>query len=329
MSNAAKIANWFLEYPAVVFAIFYVYWLVTIPTAMITWGLILLGTYLVMAIVERFADNKSILFAAIVIIFLLAVPTTMYILLAISLLADYGIGSIASGFVLFMGSVVIVAATCRKFLSKTMWGRKIAFICTLPPMLLNVLFFSIYYPTIETTAFFQGGRYHIAYGMNDDVHSFQTFYKCNWFGFYCKSLYSSNGYRDAKFIIDEPYNEISLFENHGLRYTHGPQPRYYEGFPVESGGNIYELGWYCHQVSALDCEQVDYVLYQCDSDYTGCKPLPIRYTSYFDDYYLDLGKNEETDEILLFDNSNDTLDLIFTYGEHPRCYVEGCEILEK
>jgi len=41
--------------------------------------------------------------------------------------------------------------------------------------------------------------------------------------------------------------------------------------------------------------------------------------------------NEETDEISAYndwdDNPNRTL--IFTYGEHPRCYVEGCEILEE
>lgn len=317
---------WLLEYPAVIFVIFYAYWLILIPTAMIVWGLILLGAYLLMTILERFASNNSILFITIALTFLFAVPTTIYILLTISILVDYGVGNIL---VLLIGSVMIVASSYRKFLSRNMWGRKIAFICTFPLMLLNVLFFSIYYPTIENTVFFQGGRYHIVYGMNDDVHSFQTFYKCNWFGFYCKSLYSSNGYRDAKFIIDEPHNEISLFENYGLRYTHGLQPRYYEGFPVESGGKIYELGWYCHQVSASDCEQVDYVLYQCELDYTGCEPLPVKYTSYFDDYHLDLGKNENIEEVLLLDNASDPPDLIFTWGEHPRCYVEGCEFVEK
>ncbi len=35
MSNVAKIINLFLEYPVTVFVIFYVYWLVTIPTGMI------------------------------------------------------------------------------------------------------------------------------------------------------------------------------------------------------------------------------------------------------------------------------------------------------
>lgn len=326
MSKTAKIMTWLLEYPAVIFIIFYTYWLILIPTAMIVWGLILLGAYLLMAILERFVSNNWIFFITIVIAFLFAVPTTIYILLAISILADYGVGNI---FVLLIGSVIIVASSCRTFLLRNTWGRKIAFICTLPFMLLNILFFSIYYPTIENTVFFQGGRYHLVYGMNDDVHSYQTFYRCNWFGFYCKSLYSSNGYRDAKIIIDKPHNEISLFENYGLRYTYGPQPRYYEGFPVESGDQIYELGWYCDKTSALDCEQVEYVLYRCNVDYTDCKPLPIKYTSYYDDYYLDLGKNESTEEIFLLDNSNDPPDLIFTYGEHPRCYVEGCKIVEK
>jgi hypothetical protein len=329
VSSAVKIIKWLLKYPVALFVLFYIYWLVTIPTGMIIWGLVLLGAYLVMVILERFANNDLFLFITVAIAFLLAVPATIYILLAISLLADYGIENITSGFVLLIGSVVIVASAYRKFLSRNMLGRKIAFICMFPLMLLNVLFFSIYYPTIKDTVFFQGDRYHIIDEMYDDVHSHQAFYRCNWFGFYCKSLYSSHGYRDAKFIIDNPHNEISLFENYGLRYTYGLQSRYYEGFPVESGDQIYELGWYCDEVSASAGEQVDYVLYQCNLDYTGCKPLPIKYISYYDDYYLDLGKSENAEEIRLFDNSNDPPDLIFTWGEHPRCYVEDCEILEK
>ncbi len=330
MSKAKTTINWLLENPAVVFAIFYAYWLVSLPTGMIIWGLVLLGAYLLITILENLANsNELVLFITIIIAFLAAIPATLYTLLAISLLADYGIENIISGFILLIGVTVIIVSVYKKFSASNKLLTKIIFTCTLPLMFLNVLFFAIYYPTIKDTVFFQKERYHIVDEINDDVHSYQTFYRCNWFGFYCKSLYSSNGYRDVKIIIDDPHNEISLFENYGLRYTHGPQSRYYEGFPVQSGGQIYELGWYCDKVSASDCERVDYVLYQCNPDYTGCKPLPIKYTSYYDDYYLDLGKNEETEEILLFDNSNDPPDLIFTYGEHSRCYVEGCKILEK
>jgi hypothetical protein len=44
MSNAVKIIKWFSEYPVAVFVIFYAYWLVSIPTGMIVWGLVLRGT---------------------------------------------------------------------------------------------------------------------------------------------------------------------------------------------------------------------------------------------------------------------------------------------
>jgi hypothetical protein len=43
-----------------------------------------------------------------------------------------------------------------------------------------------------------------------------------------------------------------------------------------------------------------------------------------------LEANEASNEINIYideDANRDTL--IYTYGEYPRCYVEGCEILEK
>lgn len=44
MRNLEKAINWLLEYPVAVFVIFYAYWLVSIPTGMIVWGLVLRGT---------------------------------------------------------------------------------------------------------------------------------------------------------------------------------------------------------------------------------------------------------------------------------------------
>lgn len=90
---------------------------------------------------------------------------------------------------------------------------------------------------------------------------------------------------------------------------------------------MYELGWYC-KGWPLNCDKVDYVLYECSLDFTGCRSLSIKYTSYYDDYFLELGELEQTGEIALFDASKQPSSLIFTYGEHPRCYVEGCETLE-
>ena len=74
------------------------------------------------------------------------------------------------------------------------------------------------------------------------------------------------------------------------------------------------------------CEIYTYTLYKCKLDYTACNPLPIYYTTDFE-YFTYLEANEISNEINLFDSYDDTL--IFTWGEHPRCYVEGCEILEK
>jgi hypothetical protein len=54
------------------------------------------------------------------------------------------------------------------------------------------------------------------------------------------------------------------------------------------------------------------------------------YTTKKDYDFFVLEGNEETNEIEVYnDNKENGGTLIFAYGEHPRCYVEGCEILEE
>ena len=330
MSSIKKITDWLLLNPAVVLAIFYMYWLISIPTGLIVWGFLLLGTYVLIVILEKLASgNESFLLIALLLALLAAVPATVYAVLAISLLADYGAENITSKVVFLSGAAVIVVSTYKKFTAKSNPFQRIIFVCAFPLMLLNILFFSLFYPTVRDTAFFQGNRYHIVNETNDDFHSYQAFYKCTLFGFYCKRLYGSIGYGDAKIIVDNRQNEISLFEKSGLSYTYGNQVRYYVGYPLKANDQIYELGWHCNQASPLDCDKVDYFLYQCNLDYTECKPLPVKYTSYSEDNSLELEEIAETGEILLFDNFDESPTLIFSYGEQPRCYVEDCQILEK
>jgi hypothetical protein len=68
-------------------------------------------------------------------------------------------------------------------------------------------------------------------------------------------------------------------------------------------------------------------------DYTGCHPLPITYKGSGANTYS-LTTNKETNEITLIEESveysadgDDTI--VFTYGESPRCFVEGCSIINK
>ena len=73
-----------------------------------------------------------------------------------------------------------------------------------------------------------------------------------------------------------------------------------------------------------------YRLFECDLGHASCDPIPIMYTKDNVDFLV-LEADETTKEINLYDELSDSDEriLIFSYSEHPRCYVEGCEILEK
>lgn len=71
-------------------------------------------------------------------------------------------------------------------------------------------------------------------------------------------------------------------------------------------------------------------LYECRG-LLNCQRIPIEYSS--GDYYQStlIKIDSRTDEVhfYIFDLLDNEFRLIFTYGEHPSCYVEGCEILEE
>lgn len=210
MISTQRLAKGLLDNPAVVFVLIYAYWLISIPTEMIVWGAIVLGAFLLITVLGKFAHANKLLLLITIIVALLAASSAMYYtFLALWAVTYYGVESITSGVILIIGVVVIILSARKKFSAENTPLTKFLFACTLPLMLLSILFFSIFYPAIKDTVFFQRNRYHLVSQTNDDLHSYQTFYKCNWFGFYCEALYSSNGYGDAKIIVDYHQNEIA------------------------------------------------------------------------------------------------------------------------
>jgi hypothetical protein len=78
------------------------------------------------------------------------------------------------------------------------------------------------------------------------------------------------------------------------------------------------------------CSTNIYTLYECDLDYTGCHPLPITFKGGGANIYH-LTVDKEATEITLIEESveysgDGDETIVFTYGENPRCFVDGCSI---
>jgi len=199
----------------------------------------------------------------------------------------------------------------------------------------NVLYTIMYYPHMRNTAEFMGFKYYEVATADSDYHGLVLFYKCKKWSFDCQILSGSHTLTGTEIIIDEQLNEVSWFETgfQRLLITDGENSRGYIGLSTEFQGQEYQISDKCNEYSErygyYDCESYTYTLYQCNLEYKACKPLPFRYTNDFD-VYLDLIVNEETNELEVYKNyGKEYEELIFTFGEHSRCYVEGCEILEE
>ena len=242
---------------------------------------------------------------------------------------DNSFSALIIGLILFTiqitASIALNASTNREHL-----GPVIMFIY-LPVLLVNAIYLPNVFPRTLDSAQYRHLKYYYIVTTNLEHHSYAHLYRCKKWSFYCESIYISRGFIDARIIVDSQAGEVSLFESHRLEYTDAVIPRYYAGYPTPLNDHLYILGWSCvywNPVGYCDGD-VAYVLYECNMEYMSCAPLPIQYTDFANNYSLDLESDAEATEITLFEfDDYDNPTPIFTYGEHPRCYVEGCEILE-
>ena len=162
-----------------------------------------------------------------------------------------------------------------------------------------------------------------------------------------------------KIICDEGKREANFVDtyNHVLYYTDGENARIYEEYVgAKLRGHRYfisrELSFPedCTE-EIFNCALFNYTLFKCNLDYTNCNPLPIHYQRENSAKLLELRIDKKANEISLYEEgvhlsniysespncppgitTNETIHdeeedtLIFTYGENPRCYVDGCSI---
>jgi hypothetical protein len=213
----------------------------------------------------------------------------------------------------------------------------VIFIFTIPLCCLGSLL-SLQTPTVMDTVninehtFFLTGELEFL-----DSHAYSRLYKCNKATYQCEQTIffdggGGAGFRPLHLMIDKLHNpnEVNVIyteydSSERLEFTYGAQPRYYD-YPVQLNDHLYYLAHY--RYTEYRPVSTTFVLYECELDNTSCKQLPIQYEGF--GRLRDTTVDETTGEINVFiDNQINQDTLIFTWGEQPRCYVKGCEILDE
>lgn len=329
--------------PVKIIFFLYIWWLLTINVneSLVT-GLILFPFYLIGMVFVKLLEKHSF-FQLLLFFFLTLViyKTRQFFGAELLFTIDVGIGSYIWGGILTITLFLIYLANIFEgFENKVRINRKTAislflFTFTLPLFTIN---FGYYFPKlISERARLGEYTYLIFETYNSDFHPMNVFYKCKRWEFECELLYGTpSATIGQKIIIDEQNKEVSLFDDVYMQflYTDGENPRYYA---FGTGGilndHLYSLSEKCNNPNNdkgyYDCESYTYIPYKCNTAGVLCNPIPIRYTTNNNDGYYYWTENELQNEISLYKSDDIDDILIFTYGSHSRCYVDGCEILEQ
>lgn len=242
---------------------------------------------------------------------------------------------------LAFGFILLIIYIILGIFLKNYWRyailRGILFVPTFLFLLASVIHIISYFPSLENDIKCNGVRYYITWShpfsdyqwTNDTLAVWKSnfSYETSFFG------YSGGPYR---IVCDEEKGDTNIIRtmNGVLVETFGKEDRSYDSYAKATLQNRqYFLATQCNNWSPSICETVTYTLYECNLEYKSCNALPVQYTVNFDVYNstnVFLEADETTNDINLYDGyeSNPGRTLIFTYGENPHCYVEGCKILE-
>jgi hypothetical protein len=157
-------------------------------------------------------------------------------------------------------------------------------------------------------------------------------YKCDVNDLGCEEIgsYYGNcwGRKDSALVVNQKTNEINVFIERSiglnLDFTYGEQPRSYMD-KLQLSDYDYYLAYF-HDYDAWN-SPYEYMLYKCEKDTVNCSRLPFYYVSDRDNFYgygyLEFDEHNNEIKVLILN------ELIYTYGNSPTCYVDGCSLSDK
>ncbi len=352
MKPLRSILSFLLSYPLIWLIVAYIYWLAATPGAywLITVSSVdpimffLVMNCLVVAVLDVVLEhlpieNKVTQIVLLCFFILTSLPVPV---IAITLFSD-------TAFFPFILTIFGISVFRTFALDKKGWLVKSIGVLSIPIFVLTIFYFEMSAP-ISETKMLDGYNYYLATVMDvmdDHGHPYQIFYKCNGWGLECENLREIRAMPlpDMHILVDDKSHEVSLIRNtpdsnlpYALAYTFwGQNSRTYWENAGKLENHIYQMSWECNRQllnGSYRCGVYTFILYECNLDYIGCHALPLKYTLKYNTsaasyLYFSWEANESEHEISLYSGyygESDRL-LIFTYGDHPRCYVLGCEIL--
>jgi len=247
----------------------------------------------------------------------------------------YDDGAYLVGLVLFGSSALsaILWGLARKY------GLLRAFLLVLTVLCLLVSSFHVllFFPVTLLAGNCNGNRYYMTAGhpfsdLQWTVHRIAVWR--NMFNY--ESVYISRLGGAERIVCDVKREEAHIVEDVGavglvrerLVYTDGADSRQYDD-GARLADHQYGLGYDYN----IDRDSYTYNLYRCNLDFTDCQRLPFAYTGEYGGSGGYLRTNEEDTELdVYFDAYHGTQwepVRVFTFGETPKCYVDGCVFLEQ
>jgi hypothetical protein len=315
------------------------YWFATSPEPIDNAMLFFSGLGVFAIILEyHLTKNKVFKFA---LIFVIPVSVASVCSLWMLIIGSYAPEMIKDSFFIF-GLLILIRLLV---VEKKDWSVILVNVLSTPIFLFPVCAFDMYYPTITDTAILDGYKYILADTVIRDYDNrpMQGIYRCEESTLNCELLAENQG-GGLNVVVDRKSHVINLVrtrwdsDSYDLVFSFGKNSEMsWQDEAGRFGNHIYQMTWKCnnpHQINkySLDCDNYTYALYECDLDFTGCHPLPMKYTSLNRDEYFTWEVDKNINQINLYSNFNDTEPekfLVLTYGDHPQCYVDGCQLLEK
>jgi hypothetical protein len=208
----------------------------------------------------------------------------------------------------------------------------IFFVMAILSLSVNTLFASMYFPYMVASAQYGENTYYLT-SNNPFLECCGYYQITKWQG---RVHYESffYGYNLRRRYSSAKMKEVGLMENftensRKVYITIGQECQYYRRYDPELGTQLGKhLYYYDYSECTVRTENIfeisNFFIYECELDKTLCTKL-MRYTTEYDEGVVDLEVNKLTNEVDFYLGTK----LIYTYGQHPHCLVDGCSIAGK